>query len=85
MTLLRVVSLRDSAVAAYMPPQFVVSTGGYLRAIGDEIAKGGDSNALAAHPEDYIAYELGHFDDDTGRFILHDDPVQLARVIDLKR
>lgn len=68
-----VVSIFDLAAQSYGRPVFIPSQGLAIRSFSDEVNKpdGGD---LHNHPEDFVLYELGGFDDNTGRFNLHDDP-----------
>ena len=37
-----------------------------------------EENQIYQHPEDFDLFELGEFDDTTGRFVLLDVPKQLA-------
>lgn len=66
----QIVTIRDVKTDSYSQPQCVVSIGGWLRALADEVNKEG--NALSAHPEDYEAYHLGQWDDNSGEFTTHD-------------
>lgn len=70
-----VVSVFDRKLAAYGQPWFVPAVGAAIRAFGDEI--NGDGPA-AKHPGDYDLYELGLFDEDTGKFENLDSPKQVA-------
>ena len=81
-----VVSIFDLAAQSYGRPVFIPSQGLAIRSFSDEVNKpdGGD---LHNHPEDFVLYELGGFDDNTGRFNLHDDRrfSSLGRMLSLRR
>lgn len=75
-----VVSVYDSAVAAYMNPWFAPSIGSASRAFHDEVVRNG--SPMSQHPTDYVLFSLGTFDPETGRFQLHDIPQQVIRGAD---
>ncbi len=58
-------TIRDSAAEAFMRPFFAQSKGAAIRSFSDEV-NGGDS-PISQHPEDYTLFELGVFDELTGR------------------
>lgn len=62
----KVFAVRDSKAQAFLQPFFSVSTGAAVRAFGDAVNEG--NSPLAKHPEDYLLFELGEFDDNTGEF-----------------
>lgn len=70
-----VVSVYDRKLVAFGQPWFVPAVGAAIRAFGDEI--NGDGPA-AKHPGDYELFELGVFDEETGKFTNLDAPRQLA-------
>jgi len=78
-----VVSVFDNAAAAYGRPVFVAARGQAVRSFTDEIQRTDASNEMAKHPEDFELYELGVFDDSTGRFSAQSDPTLLVRGKDL--
>jgi len=78
-----IVVLKDTAVNAFGKPFFCPSAPAALRALRDE-ANSKNNSDLALHPEDFLVFELGLFDDSTGRFDLHPDPLQISRGLDLK-
>ena len=88
--LLQVVSVYDSAAQCYSQPSFVPTVGTAVRSFQD-IMK--DSNSQCAkHPEDFVLYHIGVFNDELGYLEpLIDDsesgtpvfkPRMLARAID---
>lgn len=63
---MKICSVYDSASATFGRPFFVPTVSFATRAVLDEL-RAADS-PLAKHPEDYILYLLGDFDDATGIF-----------------
>lgn len=79
---LQIVSIRDNALDAFQQPWFTHTIGAAIRAFGDEVTRGGDSQ-MTKHPEDYELYHLGEYDDNNGKFtMLADGPKQIARAKD---
>lgn len=54
----------DTKVAAFMPPFTMSTRGAALRGFGDEVARPGSE--IGKHPEDYMLYEVGAFEQATG-------------------
>jgi len=71
-------SVKDRAADAYGRPMFVPSTGVAIRSFSDEINRAADDNQLYNHPDDFDLYEFGEFDDNSGRFNLHEEPKLLS-------
>lgn len=78
--ILVVCSIRDSAVNAFMRPFFVTAVGQAIRSFGDEVNR--KDSDMYSHPDDYELFELGLFDDSTGRVTMLPEPRQLARGAD---
>ena len=57
----------DSAAQAYKPPFYVVSKGIALRAFSDLVNSEG--NDISRYPRDFTLFELGTFDDQTGKSV----------------
>jgi len=74
-----VCAVRDSASGLFGQPFFVPSTAVAVRGFSDAIAKSEDNSDLVKHPEDFALFELGSFDDETGKFVNVSDPRQLVR------
>lgn len=70
-------AVRDSAVAAYVRPFYVPAVGAAARGFGDEVNRV-DSD-MHKHPDDYELFELGEFDEETGRFIILEVPRLVCR------
>lgn len=80
--ILLVCSVRDSALDAFMRPIFVPTAGMAVRSFQDEV-KNPDS-PMAKHPEDYALFELGTFDEESGKLVNLPSPRQLVRGSDVK-
>lgn len=75
-------SVRDSASELFGQPFYVPSRGVAMRSFADEVNRQAVDNALNQHPEDFILFELGSFDESTG--VLEPcQPVQVSRAKDL--
>jgi len=77
--------VRDSAADAYGVPMFVPTVGIAVRSFTDGVNRAEAENQLYQHPEDFVLYEAGTFDDQTARIEMLPDLRQLARASDLKR
>ncbi len=62
---LRAFSIFDQKAKAYMAPFFYGEVGQATRAFTDMVNK--PDHTLGMHPEDYVLFEVGQFDDTTGR------------------
>ena len=75
-------SIYDVKAEAYLTPFFMQNDALLKRTIKDTLQ---DPNHLfGKHPEDYIVYFGGTFDDTTGTFELEDTLKVLFKLIDLK-
>lgn len=61
--ILKVFAVRDMKALAFQAPFFSLAPGSALRAFGDECEKEG--TPFHKHPEDYVLYEVGVYDDST--------------------
>lgn len=73
-----VVSVRDRAANAFGRPAFVTAAGAGIRSFQDELNRAGADNVMNQHPDDFDLFELGVFNDETGKFVLFDEPKQIA-------
>ncbi|QXP08632.1 MAG: nonstructural protein [Arizlama microvirus] len=76
------IAVLDLATETYGRPFFVHHAGQAMRSFMDEV-KNRDSE-IGKHPGDYELYELGTFDDTTGKFTAPPEPVRLLRGSDFK-
>lgn len=77
-----VCAVRDSALAAFMNPFCSPSTGGAVRAFSDEVNR--PESEMGKHPEDYELWNLGFFDESTGKFDCPGGPVLISRGKDVR-
>lgn len=75
-------TIYDVKAEAYLPPFYMQNEGLLKRTVLDTLA---DPNHLfSKHPEDYILYYAGTFEDTTGEFELEDALQVVFKLIDLK-
>lgn len=77
---LKVFSVFDSKVKAYMQPFYARSTGEALRMFEDAVAR--KEGNFFAHAEDFTLFELGSFDDSNASFEFPVTPVPLGKAIE---
>lgn len=71
-------AVRDSAANAFMRPFFVPTTGLAIRSFSDEVNRADKDNAMYQHPEDYELFEVGDFNEETGRLTALEAPRSLG-------
>jgi len=78
----KVFTVFDTKVEAYNQPFFMKSRGEAIRAFSDIV---NDKNhAFNRHPEDYVLFELGEYDDSCAKFNLYDAPHSLGVAIEFR-
>ena len=78
-----IVSVKDTAAQAFGRPVFVPTVSVAVRSFRDEVNRSDSKEDMAQHPEDFELYELGSFDDSTGKVEVI-EPRLVARAKDLK-
>lgn len=78
--LLKVYSIYDSKVEAYLPPLFFKSKGEFLRSFGEAVND--PKSTISKYPSDYTAFELGSWDDCKCIFDLYKVPVSLGLALE---
>lgn len=73
------VAVRDAAINAFMRPFVVQAVGQAVRSFGDELTRSGADATMSAHPDDYELFELGSFEEDTGRLVPLPEPRSISR------
>lgn len=68
MALLNICSVFDKQAEAFGRPIFVPAKGLAIRSFIDEVNREDAQNSMYMHPDDYILYYLGDFDDGDGSF-----------------
>jgi len=79
---LKVFSIYDSKVGAYMKPFYAHSAGEAMRTVVD--ASSGQDNMLSRHPGDFTLFELGVYDDQSGQFAQLEAKINLGTIIELR-
>lgn len=77
--MLKMFSVFDSKIKAYLPPFFQRTTGEAERAFSDAVNR--QDSGFKAHAEDYSLFELGSWDDQTCKFDLLDTPHSIGVAI----
>ncbi|AXH77117.1 MAG: nonstructural protein [Microviridae sp.] len=72
-----VVAIYDNASDVFMPPYVMQTKGQAIRSFMDECNRPAEDNILFKHPDDFVMYELGMFDTETGKFELLEDEKKL--------
>lgn len=81
---LHIFAIKDLAADVFMTPYFHPNVGAVVRSFGDEVNRDDPQNMLNKHPEHFVLYELGTFDDNTGEFRAT-QPKQLALATDYRK
>ncbi len=76
---MKVFSIFDAKVSAYMQPFFSRTAGEATRAFADLVGEA--QHPVAKHPGDYTLFELGEFDDQTGVLTSHVAPLNLGTAL----
>lgn len=74
-------ALRDTALEAYGAVMTYSATGQAVREFTDQVND--KQSQINKHPEDYMLFFLGTYDNDTGMILQPDQPKQMARAIDV--
>jgi len=69
---LRAFSIFDQKAKAYMSPFFMSEVGQATRSFTDMVNS--SEHVLQKHPEDYVLFEVGQFDDASGLLSAYDGP-----------
>lgn len=69
-----VCAVRDAKAEIFGQPIFSGTTGTVVRSFCDEVNRNAPDNPYFRHPSDYTLYQLGTYDDETGRFENLDTP-----------
>lgn len=72
----KIFSVFDSKVGAFQQPFFARTTGEAMRMFEDAVQK--PESGFHAHAGDYSLFEIGSFDDSSGKFDMPQAPVELA-------
>lgn len=83
MSILRLFSLYDSGVKAYLRPFWSDHKTNAIRSFAQIINDKSDPNNMVSnHPDQFTLFELGLFDEVSGKFVAHDAPMSLGCAIE---
>lgn len=85
MSSLRLFSVYDSAVQAFMNPFFADHKANAIRSFQKIVNEHSSDNMIAAHPDQFVLFELGEFNRTTGEFISHNPPLTLGNGVEYVR
>lgn len=77
---IKVFSVYDSKVQAYMQPFFATTVGAATRSFSDACLN--EESQFAKHPEDYTLFQVGEFDDSEGGFLAFPAAVSLGNALE---
>lgn len=80
---LRVFSIRDEKVGAYLQPFFSPTAGSAIRSVTDIVNN--PDHQMSKHAQDFVLFELGIYDDVAGSFKTHDAPRSLGVLLEYKK
>lgn len=80
---LKIFSVYDSKVEAYLPPHTLRSTGEALRVFAE--LSNNPEVEFCKHPGDYTLFELGEWDETTGLIALYEAKRNLGLARDFKK
>lgn len=69
----KIFTIHDTKAVAYLPPFLMHQAGMAIRTFKDCIQS--DDHQFGKNPEDYILFEIGHFDDTNAEIINHTVPI----------
>lgn len=76
-------AIYDRKTLAYFPPFYAVTDGAAVRSLADLV---GDPNTnVGRHPNDYVLYNVGIFDDSKGALIAHSPIIHVIDAASLVR
>lgn len=77
-------AVKDTAVNAFGTPFYEQTRASAVRAFTDAVNQADPTNQFHKHPEDFVLFQLGQFDEDNGVIAGH-QPKQIVRAADVKR
>jgi hypothetical protein len=83
MSQLRLYSLYDSGVGAYLKPFWSDHKANAIRSFIQLVNDKSDPNNMVAnHPDQFVLFELGIFFQNSGAFTLHNSPLSLGTAVE---
>lgn len=78
----KLISIYDSKAELYSYPMIIRSSGEALRLIAADSLN--PETKLARHPADFTVFEIGEFDEHTGRVTQHPANINIGAVVELQ-
>lgn len=79
--MMKLFAVRDVKADAFGAPMSIATKGLALRSFGDACCS--PSSELARFPADYMLYEIGEYEPNSGKLIGHDVPVFVASAVEM--
>jgi len=79
----KVFTIYDSKMEAYMQPFFMSQKGQAVRAFTDTVND--PTSQFNKHPEDFTLFEIGEYDDATGKFTNLQTPNSLGLALEYRK
>jgi len=80
--MLKAFSVHDKAVTAFAQPFYARHVGEAVRSFTDLVND--PQTSVSRHPEDFVLYAVGEFDDSSGRFVVV-EPQRLVSALEVIR
>lgn len=81
--MLKMFTVYDSKVGAYLNPIFLRSKGEAVRIFQETVNS--KDHMIAKNPEDYTLFELGSWDENTSKFVLNSTPISIGLALEFVR
>lgn len=83
--MMKIFSIHDGKAQFYGNPWYARTKMEAQRSFADIINDDAPNNLMAKHHSDYTLFELGDFDEQTGKIVLLDAPLPLGNGVDYKQ
>lgn len=80
--IVQIYSVYDKKAAAYLQPFFIQNEGMAIRAVTEVVQEEG--HAFNKHAQDYALYQLGTYDDSTGKITAKDNPHPIINFLEIQ-
>ena len=78
--LMKFFSVRDAKTECFLPPFIAHTVGQAERMFADEVQRSGSD--FSRHPEDYVLFGIGDYDDLSGLLTAAPQPIQISLALD---
>lgn len=83
MSKLMLYSVYDAKVKYFHNPMFMRNKGEAIRSWQE--AANDDKSQISRHPSDFDLFEIGEFDDQTAKIVMHQSPVSIGLAVHFKK